>query len=160
MSHISKIRIPKDFMDMVYSIKKDVENKLCYEEECNCDLSNLSKMNKFVIILKGPEGTPYENGKFKLEFNIPNNYPEAPPNVKFLTNIFHPNINGDKICLDILSTNWKPTYNLIKVLNALYYLLKNPNSDDPLSPDVNRVYRFDYNKFVEIAKEYTIKYAK
>lgn len=54
--------------------------------------------------IQGPQDTPYENGIFKLEINIPKRYPIEPPSIRFVTPIYHPNIdNGGRICLDILN---------------------------------------------------------
>lgn len=33
-----------------------------------------------------------KDGKFKLELFLPEEYPMAPPKVRFLTKIYHPNI--------------------------------------------------------------------
>ena len=40
----------------------------------------------------GPPGTCYENGKFKAELLLPDDYPMSPPKVIFDTKIYHPNI--------------------------------------------------------------------
>ena len=55
--------------------------------------------------LKGPEKTPYEGGVFHLEMKIPTSYPHHPPQIRLLTNVPHPNIIGNYICLDMLSVN-------------------------------------------------------
>ncbi len=34
----------------------------------------------------------FVGGKFKLELFLPEDYPMAPPKVRFLTKIYHPNI--------------------------------------------------------------------
>jgi ubiquitin-conjugating enzyme E2 T len=60
-------------------------------------------IRKLCAIISGPEGSPYENGSFRLSLNIPERYPFEPPDVRFLTPIYHPNIDADgRICLDTL----------------------------------------------------------
>ncbi|KAF2286970.1 hypothetical protein GH714_036453 [Hevea brasiliensis] len=41
----------------------------------------------------GPTETPYEGGVFQLAFSIPEQFPLQPPQVRFLTKIFHPNVH-------------------------------------------------------------------
>ena len=68
-------------------------------------------MFKGYAMIVGPSDTIYAYGYFFFEFTYPFDYPQRPPNVKFLTNDgktrFHPNLyrNG-KVCLSILNT-WK-----------------------------------------------------
>ena len=56
------------------------------------------------VKMKGPEDTPFENGIFTLDIHFTTDHPFRPPVVKFLTKIYHPNINSNgSICLDILA---------------------------------------------------------
>jgi ubiquitin-protein ligase len=157
MNRNSRVRIQKDFTDLLSTIKKN--DNLCYEEDTQCKLSEIRDMTKFTIILNGPKDSPYENGKFKLNIKIPQDYPDDPPVVKIMTKTYHPNIKDSNICLDILDNNWKPTYTLSKVFESIYYLLKTPNPNDPLSAEVNSVYQRNYQLYLETAKEWTEKYA-
>lgn len=42
-------------------------------------------------LVQGPEGTPFEGGVFPAELRFPKDYPLAPPTMKFLGEIWHPN---------------------------------------------------------------------
>ena len=43
--------------------------------------------------ITGPVGSPYEGGVFYLYLKVPFSYPFNPPEVRFLTRIFHPNVS-------------------------------------------------------------------
>ena len=42
-------------------------------------------------LIQGPDGTPYEGGIFPAELKFPKDYPLAPPTMKFLGEVWHPN---------------------------------------------------------------------
>ena len=46
---------------------------------------------------KGPPGTAYEGGTFKIDIRIPNDYPFRPPVMKFETRIWHPNVSSQTV---------------------------------------------------------------
>ena len=123
-------------------------------------ISRHDDLSKIECILDSPKDCPYENGKFVLEILFPHSYPFAPPKIKFITQIYHPNISTTgEICLDMLKSTWTATNNLKTVLAAIYSLLKNPNHDDPLNGDVGALYNKSKLEFEQKAKEFTIKYA-
>ena len=47
----------------------------------------------FHVIVNGPKDTPFESGKFKMELFLPEDYPMTPPKLRFITKIYHPNID-------------------------------------------------------------------
>ncbi|KAJ1514291.1 Ubiquitin-conjugating enzyme E2 2, partial [Coelomomyces lativittatus] len=64
-------------------------------------------------VIFGPPTTPFEDGTFKLIMEFDETYPNKPPNVRFLSKMFHPNVytNGS-LCLDILQNRWSPTFDV------------------------------------------------
>ena len=72
-----------------------------------------------------------------LELFLPADYPMAPPKVRFLTRIYHPNVDKlGRICLDILKDKWSPALQIRTVLLSIQALLSAPNPDDPLDNDI------------------------
>ena len=45
----------------------------------------------------GPPGTPYEGGKYEVGIDVTNEYPFKPPQMKFLTKIWHPNVSSQTV---------------------------------------------------------------
>eukprot|EP01062_Namystynia_karyoxenos_P032304 TRINITY_DN23821_c0_g1_i1.p2 TRINITY_DN23821_c0_g1~~TRINITY_DN23821_c0_g1_i1.p2 ORF type:complete len:150 (+),score=60.13 TRINITY_DN23821_c0_g1_i1:100-549(+) len=119
-----------------------------------------SDMFNWKATIMGPEDSPYAGGLFFLNIHFPTDYPFKPPRLQFTTKLFHPNINSSGgICLDILKDQWSPALTISKVLLSICSLLTDPNPDDPLVPEIARLFKTDRKKFDETAREWTRKYA-
>jgi len=83
-------------------------------------------------LILGPQDTPFEDGTFKLNLVFTEEYPNRPPLVKFLSDMFHPNVYADgSICIDILQNRWSPTYDVSSILTSIQSLLDEPNPNSP-----------------------------
>ncbi|KAJ6227858.1 ubiquitin-conjugating enzyme e2 2 [Anaeramoeba flamelloides] len=83
-------------------------------------------------VIYGPEDTAWEGGTFKLTMQFTEEYPNKPPNVKFISKIFHPNVYTDgSICLNLLQSDWSPLYEVSAILTAIQSLLSDPNTSSP-----------------------------
>lgn len=80
-------------------------------------------------VIPGPDDTAWEGGVFKLRLKFSDEYPCAPPTVRFVTkNVFHPNVYGDgRICLDTLKMDWSSTLDVESLLMMIMSLLSDPN---------------------------------
>ncbi|CAM4808052.1 unnamed protein product [Rotaria magnacalcarata] len=114
----------------------------------------------FKVIIDGPSESPYEGGKFKVELFLPDEYPMAPPKVRFMTKLYHPNIDKlGRICLDILKEKWSPALQIRTVLLSIQALLSAPNPDDFLDADVAEKWKADEKGAKAIARDWTQRYA-
>ncbi|KAI9778031.1 MAG: ubiquitin-conjugating enzyme E2 N [Geoglossum umbratile] len=129
----------------------------------------------FDVSIHGPTQSPYEgkprSGIFKLELFLPDDYPMTPPKIRFLTKIYHPNIDKlGRICLDVLKRllnlpaepstgNWSPALQIRTILLSIQALLGAPNPDDPLANDVAQRWKEDEPAAIETAREWTRTHA-
>ena len=117
-------------------------------------------MRYFNVVIAGPVDSPFEGGLFRLELFLPSEYPMGPPKVRFLTKMYHPNIDRlGRICLDILKDKWSPALTIRTVLISIQALLSAPNPDDPLDNTVADHWKVDEPGAVSKAREYTQRYA-
>jgi ubiquitin-conjugating enzyme E2 T len=119
---------------------------------------NQSDITKIQAQITGPEGSPFEGGIFLLTVNITGRYPFEPPRCRFLTPLYHPNIDsGGRICLDTLKTppagSWSPAVSLPSLLLSIRSLMAEPNPDDGLVPDISELYKRNPTEWHRVAKE-------
>ncbi|XP_072044997.1 ubiquitin-conjugating enzyme E2 T-like isoform X2 [Amphiura filiformis] len=122
------------------------------------------KIDHLEAQILGGEKTPYAGGIFKLDIQVPERYPFEPPKMRFVTPIYHPNIDtAGRICLDILkmppSGSWKPSLNISTVLTSLQLLMAEPNPDDPLMADIADEFKQSRHAYEQKAKDWTERHA-
>ena len=122
----------------------------------------------WVITFKGPENyavnpvsgedsvrpSPYAGGMFLVRCKFPKAYPATPPEVTFISRVFHPNINSEGgICADDFKKLWKPQSNVLTVIEMLRAILANPNPDDPLELKPGELMKRDLEAFETKVRE-------
>lgn len=126
---------------------------------------------KWTATILGPPDTAYAGGTFRLSITFSEEYPFRPPEVKFLTKIFHPHVctKRGKICANLFDVSekcklciwkenlknvptwqkeWSPGYTILGILLSIISFL----SDLHLMEWYNE-------RTAVIAKKWTEKYA-
>ena len=85
-------------------------------------------------MIEGPAGTPYEDGLFIFDLQLPPDYPKSPPVVRYLSQCserLNPNLYEDgTVCVSLLGTwngkgseNWTKKSNLSQLILSLQGIL-------------------------------------
>ncbi|KAK2576392.1 hypothetical protein KPH14_005737 [Odynerus spinipes] len=147
-----------------YNKRASVRDKLLIKEvqemeqtlpiTCQSTFNDPHRLFEFTLLIIPDEGY-WAGGRFFFHIYIPEDYNMAPPKVKCLTKLWHPNISEDgDVCLSILRQNsidgmgWAPTRKLKDVvwgLNSLFTDLL--NFDDPLNRDAAELFLKDKESF-------------
>ena len=132
----------------------------------NVGLIDENDFYKWSVIFTGPEDTLYEGGFFKAILTFPEDFPQNPPEMRFITEMFHPNIYKDgKVCISILHSpgvdvfnaqekaeeRWRPSLGVEQILLSVISMLNDPNCDSPANVDAAVMFRNnrkDYDKKV------------
>uniref|UniRef100_A0A1B6F4U1 E2 NEDD8-conjugating enzyme n=1 Tax=Cuerna arida TaxID=1464854 RepID=A0A1B6F4U1_9HEMI len=134
---------------------------------CRVKFDDPHCLHEFSLFVTPDEGF-WNGGRFCFHIYITEDYNMAPPSVKCLTKLWHPNISeeGD-ICLSLLRQNsidgmgWAPTRRLKDViwgLNSLFTDLL--NFDDPLNIEAADLYMKDKEAFRNKVRDYVSQFAK
>lgn len=112
------------------------------------------------ILLIGPPDSPFEGGIFKCQFKFTIHYPNKPPEFKFTTPFFHPNIYTDgNVCISILhegideygyesvSERWNPSHSVNSILMSILSMLTNPNFESPANVDASIMWRNNWQEY-------------
>lgn len=140
---------------------------------------NVMTWNAVII---GPADTPFEDGTFRLVMHFEEQYPNKPPSVKFISQMFHPNVYATgELCLDILQNRWSPTYDVAAVLTSIqrwvesrspgkdgsepqtpvrittnsrfHSLLNDPNTGSPANVEASNLYKDNRKEYTKRVRE-------
>jgi len=151
-------------MDSINTQLKSINNKrlkrdITQLKTINCNLE-IIKARNLTVILKGPKDSLYEDGSWKINIEIPAEYPFKSPSIGFLDKIYHPNVDykSGTICMDVLNQEWAPIYSLLNIYETfLPQLLMYPNAGDPLNTEAGDLMLNDLEKFKTTVKTHILK---
>merc|ERR1740130_993908 len=118
------------------------------------------------------EGGPYEGGMFKARLDFPDDFPNQPPVLTFVTPIFHPNVYADgTVCISILhppgtdrfnqqesaDERWRPILGVHAILISVISMLVDPNLNSPANIDAAVQMKNDYDGWKKRTRQLTRK---
>ena len=117
---------------------------------------------KWEVSIEGPENTMFEGSIMRAILTFPVDYPMNPPDMLFLTKMWHPNIfkNG-KVCISILhkpeidETNpqerldekWRPVLGVKEIIMSVSSMLISPNCESPANVDAALQYQSNLGEY-------------
>ena len=128
-----------------------------------CSASPHSDDNLFVwsATICGPQDSPWEGGIFSLRLTFSDSYPASAPRVRFVSEMFHPNIYPDgTLCMDTIQEQWSPVHSVASLLTSVRSLLCDPNVNSPANPQAAKMLveeEKEYNKRVRRLARKTIE---
>ena len=130
---------------------------------CTFGLFNEDDFYRWRVTFLGPKDSLYKGGMFYLELKFPKDYPNNPPQINFLSPIFHPNVCPYKNSLGLVChnfiKNWNPSYTVGFILTKLYALFYQVNPESAFDREIANEYLFNRPLYESKVIFFTKKYA-
>lgn len=119
------------------------------------------QVDAWTAILRGPKDSVFDGLVFVLRIHFPADFPTSPPDIRFMTPCWHPNVmqseqdgrSAGEICIDLLKSNhgrthagWSPALNIYSVLLGIQSMLDDSNPDSPLNGAASLQFREFHDK--------------
>mmetsp|Transcript_767 Transcript_767/g.1063 ORF Transcript_767/g.1063 Transcript_767/m.1063 type:complete len:299 (-) Transcript_767:1709-2605(-) len=126
------------------------------------ELADEDNLFEWKVYIEGPKDTPFEGGVFQLLMKFPPDYPMSPPELRFVSDFWHPNVYKDTgiVCISILhppvndemsgelpEERWRPTQTVSTILLSVISLLSAPNFSSPANVDASVEWRKNPEEF-------------
>lgn len=127
-----------------------------------CELPDDSNFFEWKIYIEGPRDTVFAGGVFQLSMKFPEDYPMMPPDLRFVSEFWHPNVypKDGKVCISILhppgddpmsgelaSERWRPAQTVTTILLSVISMLNAPNFSSPANVDASVEWRKDFASY-------------
>ncbi|GAB4814970.1 hypothetical protein N2152v2_002016 [Parachlorella kessleri] len=120
-----------------------------------------SNLFEWAVTILGPPDTLYEGGFFNAILKFPKDYPQSPPDCRFTSEMWHPNVFPDgRVCISILhppgddqygyeqaNERWSPVHSVESIVLSIISMLSSPNDESPANIDAAKQWREDKDGF-------------
>ena len=126
------------------------------------ELPDKNNIFEWIVAMDGPRDTTYAGGLFFILLRFKENYPKFPPEVRFKTPIYHPNVVSKQFDNSLGMFNilyWEPNYEIFHALSKIFELFY--FIDERSTYEYDKLIEFKNNKalYEKKVKYFTMKYA-
>ncbi|CAF2936159.1 unnamed protein product [Rotaria sp. Silwood2] len=159
-SQVSRLKL----LNATSSDPKFVLEKSQFDAQDNETEATASSIQPDMLIIGRifPDSEVFKEGAFKIEIKLKVGYPFEPPEVRFLTPIYHPNVDKDgTFSHELLNKHakYKSIITLHEIVKAVIERIDKPDLLCPLRAEVAREYAQNRSDFDLIALENVNKHA-
>ena len=124
------------------------------------------KICKWKVTILGAKDSSYKGALFYMEFTFQNDYPEKPPKIRFLTPIYHLNVNSRNdqelglIQPILINKWWNSSNNIMELASKIFTLFYFQYPEYAFEIERAKEYKENKSLFEEKAKYFNQKYAE
>eukprot|EP00612_Vaucheria_litorea_P001904 CAMPEP_0171455412 /NCGR_PEP_ID=MMETSP0945-20130129/2317_1 /TAXON_ID=109269 /ORGANISM="Vaucheria litorea, Strain CCMP2940" /LENGTH=167 /DNA_ID=CAMNT_0011980647 /DNA_START=141 /DNA_END=644 /DNA_ORIENTATION=- len=131
-------------------------------EGVSVGLVNDNNIFLWEMLIVGPPDTLFEEGLFKATLEFPRDFPNNPPTMTFVSEMWHPNVYEDgRVCISILhppgedkyndqetaEERWRPILGVESIIMSVISMLSDPNDESPANIDAAVQWRKEKEAF-------------
>lgn len=150
-------KIKNDFVELSYNAIPSLG--------INLGLPDKDNICKWKVTIIGASDSSYKFGLFFMEFTFQNDYPEKPPKIRFLTPIYHLNVNSRNdqelglIQPILINKWWNSSNNIMELASKIFTLFYFQYPEYAFEIERAKEYKENKSLFEEKAKYFNQKYA-
>ncbi|CAF3190859.1 unnamed protein product, partial [Rotaria socialis] len=108
-----------------------------------------------------PTSEPFCQRSFRISITLPEMYPFAPPVLRFLTPIYHPNVmNNGTVCIKLTDCyrDYTPHVTFSEIIIATEKLISTPDLEFAIHPDAAMEYNGNREQYNRHALQYVLRW--
>lgn len=102
------------------------------------------------LLLQGPAGSLLSEAFFVAVLSVSADYPFRGPQLRFASTLFHPQIAGERMCLDV---SWSPSNRLSSFVESLHASLETPDLSSSINSWASSLYQSERPVYLEQVRQ-------
>ena len=155
-----------DSLQRIENEFKELNNKCVPSLGVSVGLFDKDNICMWSVTILGPCDSSYKGALFLMEFTFQNDYPEKPPKIRFLTPIYHLNVNSRNdqelglIQPNLINKWWNSSNNIMELASKIFTLFYFQYPEYAFEIERAKEYKENKSLFEEKAKYFNQKYAE